>query len=78
MNAHPDTQFAVSELRRNEFLRTAHQERLAAIARKEPTRSRHAAAWGLARGIAATLSFVAARMGATSHRTQPVLLPQPR
>ena len=78
MNTHPDAMFTASNLHRNELLRTADRERLAAKAWGRSTRFGFSAARTFFGAMAAALSSVVKAMSGTPRRALPLLLSAPR
>ena len=60
MDMYPNAMLTASEFRRHDLLRTAHQERMAALAGATSRRSRRAAVWPHLGEIRAALSRLAA------------------
>jgi hypothetical protein len=75
MDMHPNAMLTISEFRRHDFLRTANQERMAALACATSRRSRSAAVWLHLSEIRAALSRLAATATVLPRRT---LLAAPR
>lgn len=73
MNSHPNTLFTVSDLRRQELLRAAERERVAAMACQTRPSFAPATVWKLAAGIGAKLLSVAETLVATPRRALLVL-----
>jgi hypothetical protein len=76
VNTHPDTLYAVSQVRRADRLHTADQERRAALASPDSPRSRGAVS--LVNRSSESLVQAIAGLGAAYWRTRPLVLSESR